>query len=439
LSSDPIVGSFSPCPTCGKRGRRAKIIERKVPHIALGHRAWIRGRVGVYEAKCTCCKYFQSPIPGVPKGGKYSLEVRNMVANSLVRDRLPYRKVQERMQEDFCLSLSIGYIHNCFIWAHEQIDTAERRAWAVANFSGVLCIDEVHDSGRVLLYATDPISDFTVHFAINTSNDQDQMNAFLDELRAMGIDPQVIITDGSPLYKDALQEYWKAVEHQLCIFHVIKDINKLVLDALRSIKNTIKRQGNKGRKKKRGRRKKNAPKTSEKRTKKDVAKFLWENQHLIVRKDESLSDEEREALAEMKRIAPAIKIIRRFNQDFYRLFERGITQQQARYRRTRMVNNPAYQANPFLVRALRKLRKERFEKMIVFLRHGENAQRTSNHVERNNRSFRMMQKTRYKRRTELTIRMAIELDLYARMLRHTLFKEHDVLLLPHEPHRKVAA
>jgi transposase-like protein len=347
------------------------------------------------------------------------------VANSLVRDRLPYRKVQERMAEDFHIDLSLGYIHDCFKWAYDQINTEERRRWAVENFSSVLCIDEVRDGPRVILYATDPLSDFTVHFAVNEANDQEHMDAFLQEIKEVGINPRVVITDGSPLYKDALQEVWEDVEHQLCIFHVIKEVNKLVLDALRAIKNRIKRQGNKGRKKKRGRPTKGTRKRRQSRkgrTRKEQAAFLWKNQHLIVKKKESMSKEEKETLQEMTQIAKEIKTLRRFNEEFYRLFERGITQRQARYRRTRMVNNPDYQGNPFLARALKKLRRDQFEKMIVFLRHGEEAQRTSNHVERNNRSFRMLQKTRYKRRTSETVRMAIELDLYARMLRHVLFK-----------------
>lgn len=409
-------------------------------HIALGRPVLIRGKVGVYRASCDCSKFFQAPIPGVPKGGQYSFEVRNTVANSLIRDRLPYRKVQERMAEDFRLKLSLGYIHDCFTWAYEEIDADARRAWAVENFSGVLCIDEVHDGDRVILYATDPLSDFTVHFAINGTNDQEHMDAFLKDLRDIGIVAEVVITDGSPLYKDALQEIWKGIDHQLCLFHVIKEVNKLVLDGLRAIKNRIKRQGNKGRKKRRGRKKKSARKSQPKRTKKDQAKFIWDNQHLIVRKAETLTEEENAALEEMMEIAPEVKTLRRFNQEFYRLFERDITQRQARCRRTQMANNTDYQANPFLARALRKLRRERFEKMIVFLAHGPDAQRTSNHVERNNRCFRMMQKTRYKRRTERTIRMAVELELYARMLRHVLFKpKANVPLAQHQTYLRRTA
>ena len=85
-----------------------------------------------------------------------------------------------------------------------------------------------------------------------------------------------------------------------------------------------------------------------------------------------------------------------------------------------MVNNAEYQANSFLARALKKIPKDKFEKMIVFLG-WENVDRTSNHVERNNRVFRMLQKTRYKRRKVHTIEKAIELGLYARMLAHPLW------------------
>jgi transposase-like protein len=62
------------------------------------------------------------------------------------------------------------------------------------------------------------------------------MDMFLQALKDRGLDVQVAITDGSPLYKDSLQSYWKAVEHQRCIFHVIKEVNKLILDGVRAIK-----------------------------------------------------------------------------------------------------------------------------------------------------------------------------------------------------------
>jgi hypothetical protein len=81
-----------------------------------------------------------------------------------------------------------------------------------------------------------------------------------------------------------------------------------------------------------------------------------------------------------------------------------------------------------LAKALKKLSPDKFDKMIVFLG-GGNGERTNNHVERNNRVFRMMQKTRYKRRKAHTLEKALELALYARMLEHPLY-QHNVRVLP---------
>ena len=299
------------------------------------------------------------------------------------------------------------------------------------NFSGVLCIDEVHDSGRTILFATDPLGDFTVSFKVVDKNDQAHMDMFLQALKDRGLKAEVVITDGSPLYKDSLQRYWAEVEHQLCIFHVIKDVNKLILDGVRAIKNRLKRQGNKGRKKRRGRPSKQAQKQRQSRTamsRKEQATFIWEHQYLIVRKPEDLSEQDKQDLALLLTIAPDLKVFRQFNQQFYRLFAKGIAKPCARSRRTRLVNHPLYQANAFLAKALKKISKDKFDQMIVFLGR-EDGQRTNNHVERNNRVFRMMQKTRYKRRKTHTIEKALELELYARMLGHPLYP-HNVRRLP---------
>lgn len=421
-----------PCPQCGKKGKRKHVITRRIAHVAaLNRRSWIVAEVGVYKARCACCKYFQAPIAGVPNRGRYSLEVRNTVANALIRDRMPYLSVMRRMQEDYRLTLSLGYIHACFLWAHEQINMETHWEFVRANFSGVLCIDEVHDSGRTILFATDPLGDFTVSFKVVDNNDQQHMDMFLQTLKDRGLQAEVVISDGSPLYKDALQRYWSEVEHQLCIFHVIKDVNKLILDGVRAVKNRLKRQGNKGRKKRRGRPSKKAQQQRQSRqgmSKKEQATFIWEHQYLIVRKQEELSEQDKQDLALMLKIAPDLKVFRAFNQQFYRLFERGITKQGARSRRTRLINNPLYQANAFLAKALKKLSKDKFDKMIVFLG-WEEGQRTNNHVERNNRVFRMMQKTRYKRRKVHTIEKALELELYARMLEHPLYP-YNVRRLP---------
>ncbi len=421
-----ITPDFHPCPQCGLEGKRKRTTTRSVRHVAvLYRRCWIVAEVGVYQARCECCLYFQAQLPNVPPRGRYSYEVRNTIANALIRDRMPYELVRQRMLEEHGLPVSLGYLHRCCLWAHEQIDMESHWAFVRANFSGVLCVDEVHDSGRTILFATDPLNNFTVFFNVVDKNDQDHMNAFLQSLKNRGLEVAVAITDGSPLYKDALQSYWRGVEHQLCIFHVIKEVNKLILDGVGAIKNGLKRQGNKGRKKRRGRPSKRTQQQRERRrgmSKKEQATFIWEHQYLTVRKEEELSEQDQADLALMLQIAPGLALFRRFNQQFYRLFEKDLTKQCARYRRTRMVNSAADQANAFLAKALKKISKEKFDQMIVY-RGWENVDRTNNHVERHNRVFRMLQKTRYKRRKAHTIEKAIELDLYSRMIRHPLYDE----------------
>jgi len=431
MQHESITPMYDPCPQCETKGKRKRVLTRHIGHVAaLNRRSWIVAEVGVYQARCDCCKYFQAAIPGVPHHGRYAFEVRNTVANALIRDRMPYLSVMRRMQEDYRLTLSLGYIHACFLWAHKQITMETHWEFVCANFSGVLYIDEVHDSGRTIVFATDPLGDFTVSFKVVDKNDQPHMDLFLQSLKDRGLQAEVVITDGSPLYKDSLQRYWSEVEHQLCVFHVIKEVNKLILDGVRAIKNRLKRQGNKGRKKGRGRPSKKVQKLRQRQamTKKEQASFIWEHQYLIVRKPENLTQQDQQDLALMLTIAPDLKAFRQFNQQFYRLFQRGLTKRCARSRRTRMVNNALSQANAFLAQALKKISKDKFDKMIVFLG-WDDGQRTNNPVERNNRVFRMMQKTRYKRRKTHTMEKALELELYARMLAHPLYP-HNVRRLP---------
>ena len=189
LQYQSVKPKHYPCPQCGKKGKRKHVITRRIAHVAALHRrSWIVADVGVYKARWACCKYFQAPIAGVPYRGRYSLEVRNTVANALIRDRMPYLSGMRRMQEDYRLTLSVGSIHACFLWAHEQINMETHWDFVRTNFSGVLCLDEVHDSGRTILFATDPLGDFTVSCRLVEKNDQDHMDAFLQALKDRGLD-----------------------------------------------------------------------------------------------------------------------------------------------------------------------------------------------------------------------------------------------------------
>lgn len=285
----------------------------------------------------------------------------------------------------------------------------EYRRWCLGRFSGVLCIDEVHEGSRHILFATDPLLDATIAWDVVKKCDQEAIDAFLDRIRAMGFSPEVVITDGSALYKESLVERWETVEHQLCIFHVLAKINEDVLRAARAFRDALPKpkRYRRGRPCRRGR----------PRKRDDRRKFVTEHLYLVVKRRDRFTAEDETDWRRMVGIDPRLETLKRFVDDVHGLFERGITKQAARRRRNRLARNAAYVEIPELKRAIHRLARGKFEKMIVFLAY-ENLDRTNNHVERGNRSFRMMQKTRYRRRRTRTLMLALELHV----LRH--WREH---------------
>ena len=101
-----------------------------------------------------------------------------------------------------------------------------------------------------------------------------------------------MVTDGSNLYPAVLAELWSDADHQLCVFHVIKDINKLILDAVRRMRTAMNRRGKAGRKKKRGRKRDKSKAAAARRgmTLKEKAYFVFKHRHLIVKRRENLTE-----------------------------------------------------------------------------------------------------------------------------------------------------
>ena len=397
-----------PCPQCGKRGRRKDTHTRRVRDIAYGEIVFVELTVGEYRATCACCKTFRSHVEGIEPRAEYTNRVREAVIDRLLEDGMSAHRLRNAMRRDFLLDLSDGFLSGCLDWKARQTDMPGYRRWTLNNFSGTLCIDELHLGHRTLLLATDPIGDFPVAFAVVSANDQDHMRGFLNNVRTHGFWPQVVVTDGSNLYPTLLAELWPHARHQLCVFHVLKDINSHVFDALRRLRRTLARKG--GRKRRRGRPSK--ARTRRGKTKKEQGHFVWKHRHLIVTRPEHLDGRQRRWLSQMFGYLPALRALRGFVLRTYRLFDPEQSPHQARCRRAALVRDTQYQADPDLSRALALLSAEKFDKMMAFL-HRPHARRvrTNNHVERTNRRLRYLEKVRYKWRRRRTIVRFIVLTL----------------------------
>src|SRR3954447_16300930 len=267
--------SKAPCPTCGKLGHRKAIHHRLVRTIAYKQVAYLDVTYGEYRARCRCRKTFRTTPPGVEPKALYDNTVRQAVLDRILDDGMSAERVIASMRRDFFLDLSDGFVYDCLSWQARRLDLADHRRWVLEHFSGTLCVDELHLGRTTLLLATDPLQDIPVAFALVASNDKDHMRRFLGNLKSCGFLPGVVVTDGSNLYPAILAELWPAARHQLCVFHVLMDLHKQVLDAVRRLRRGLSRQGNRGRKRKPGR-----PKAKAKRrglTAKEKSAFIFKH------------------------------------------------------------------------------------------------------------------------------------------------------------------
>jgi hypothetical protein len=393
---------------------------RRVRDIAYGEILIVEITVGEYRASCSCGKTFRAQMAGIEPRAEYTNRVRDAVIDRLLDDGMSMERVRQALQRDFHLDLSDGFLYDCLDWKVRQVDMAPYRQWTLENFSGTLCIDEIHLGHRTLLLATDPLGDFPVAFALVSANDQDHMRRFLNNLKNWGFVPTVVITDGSNLYPALLAQLWPQARHQLCIFHVLKDINELVFDALRRLRRKLAQQGK--------RRKRGRPTKAQKRararsgkTKKEQAYFIWKRRHLIVTRPENLSGHDRKHLSRMFQYLPALRTLRQFVLKVYDLFDPKQSPHQARCRRTALVKTPEFLADPDLAQALAMLTPAKFNKMIAFLHSPAHERvRTNNHVERSNRRLRYLEKVRYKWRRRRTIVRFVVLALDRWHRRHSV-------------------
>jgi transposase-like protein len=396
----------APCPKCGKRGRRKRTVTRRVRTVAYKAIAFLEITYGEYQARCDCSATFRTTPGDVLPKAKYDNKVRDLVLERILDDGMSIERVLRSLQREFLLDLSSGFVYDVLHDFAAGLDMAAHRRTVLDHFSGSLCVDELHLGRFTLLLATDPLSDLPVAFALVAANDQGHMRRFLKNLKTWGLRPEVVVTDGSNLYPAVLAELWPDADHQLCVFHVIKDINKQILDAVRRMRTAMGRRGKAGRKKKRGRKGAKSKAAAARRgmTVKEKASFVFKHRYLIVKRRENLTESERDDLQQMLEHLPELATLRRFADRIYWLFDSPKDLHQASCRRAKVVRDSAFLSVPELAKAMEQLGDEKFTKLMAYLRNPVSRRvRTNNHVERTNRTFRLLEKVRYKWRRRKTL------------------------------------
>src|SRR5690242_9598653 len=282
----------APCPTCGRPGRRARILPpRRVRTVAYRAIAYLEITGGEYRARCDCCTTFRNTPDGILPRAAYDNKVRDLVLGRIIEDGMSIERALRSLRREFLLELPTGFVYDLLRDRAAQLDMAEHRRMVLEQFSDALCVDEIHLGRFALLLATDPLGDLPVAFALVDANDRDHMRRFLRNLKTWGLEPRTIVTDGSNLYPAVLGELWPDAEHQLCVFHILKEINGSILDAVRRLRKGMARRGRAGRRRP-GRKgaKRRAAAARRGLTKKEKSAFVFKHRHLIVKRPEKLDE-----------------------------------------------------------------------------------------------------------------------------------------------------
>jgi hypothetical protein len=285
----------------------------------------------------------------------------------------------------------------------------------LADFSSYIAADEVYDGPFCVLSIVDNHTFKRVFYQVlerHQAPTQAIVAAFFGRfqaiLHARGLRVAGITTDGSDLYPPAILAAFGAIPHQICEFHVLKQITLAVLHAVAKVRKDLTGQKPKL---KRGRPSRKDPAAGRRarqsaRLQQKIAD-LFTHRHLFVK--HHLTDAERKLLQTITRGLPHLRTLREIMDEVYRLFDRRcrtatalakLAHLRARVQRFHKVGQ-----------TLQALFSANLEKALTFL-DDRALPATSNAVERGNRRHRKMQKSIYRVRTQAHIQGRIALDLW---------------------------
>jgi len=214
-----------------------------------------------------------------------------------------------------------------------------------------------------------------------------------------------VTTDGSPLYPEPLAIVFPGDSHQVCEFHILKEINREILKAVTQERRELKE---KLPTLKRGRPSSSTARKAARRKKKQEDRIteLFEYRYLFVQ--HSLSCRDQKMLSHITRGLPNLRHLRLIVDQVYRLFDRRCRTETALEKLA--VLRRCVRRFKTLGQTLKKLFTPNIEKALTFL-DDSHLPSTSNAVERGYRRHRKMQKSIYRVRTQGHISQRVAIDM----------------------------
>jgi transposase len=231
-----------PCDRCQQPAARFSTAERVAIDLDLDHPILLLITVSVHC--CASCRhYFRAQPPFLRPDASYTNRVVATAVAAVYQDGMAMRRVPERLARDFWVQPSEASIRQWCRAYRTRFDFAtDYQPWVVQAFSGILCVDEVYQGQLAFLFAVDPAApdgDRLVGYQLVQGDvDAARVEQFL-QLRAAGIQPDQVITDGSSLYPTVLTKIWPTAAHQLCLFHETRHVTRAVLEVIQAVRRTL--------------------------------------------------------------------------------------------------------------------------------------------------------------------------------------------------------
>jgi hypothetical protein len=281
---------------------------------------------------------------------------------------------------------------------------------ALADFSGYIAVDELYDGPFCVLSIVDNHNFKRLMYEVLDHDPSHKditrfLGCFRQELNKRHLKLLGVTTDGSPLYPEPLAVIFPGVPHQVCEFHVLKEINKEILKAVTAVRRELKK---KLPKLKRGRPASEAARKAVRHQKKIQDKIggLFAHRYLFVK--HLLTPKENKIFLHVTRGSPNLRNLRSVMNHVYCLFDRRCRTETALEKLARLRRR--VRQFKTLGHTIKKLFTPNIEKALTFL-DDSLLPSTSNAVERGYRRHRKMQKSIYRVRTQEHISQRIAIDM----------------------------
>lgn len=269
--------------------------------------------------------------------------------------------------------------------------------WALATFSGDVAADELYEGPSCVLSVVDNRQYKRMLYEVLDHDPcHEDIEAFLGRLQRALVERNVVLkgitTDGSALYPAPIRTVFGEVSHQLCTFHMIKELTQGLLQAVATERERLAKSTPKL---KRGRpsSKDQAARRVARQSKRVQQKIsdVFQERFLLVKRHRSRS--ERQRFLAITRGLSALRKLREIMEHIYALFDRRCRTPTAVGKLQKL--RQWVQRFTWIGDTLKKVFSPTLEQALTFL-DDKLFPATSNAVERGNRRHRKRQKRVYR-------------------------------------------